>query len=130
MPLYSTLTEVCWCDIHHTLRIAPADNTRRAFAAACREVVLPEVFRLPGNAVCFLLKKLCVDGLIPSMQAIPHLFDSLRHLGGKVVSLADIGYQVVKVHATVFVAFNQLEVTFSNGATGDAALIAVMRVVS
>jgi len=93
------------------------------------DVLLPEVFGLPRNAVGFLLKKLCIDRLIPRMQAIAHLFDSLRHLGGKVIGLADIGCQVVKVNATVFVAFHQLEVTLSNSAAGNAALIAVVRVV-
>ena len=52
------------------------------------------------------IQKFGVDVFVPSVKLPAHVIDSVRHSIGDVVPLADVFRQVVKVHATVFEAFD------------------------
>src|SRR5687768_14304802 len=69
------------------------------------------------------------DFLAPGFQLLSQLAGALRHLCGQAAALGGIVFQVVELERGVLVALDQLPVSLADGASGEAALVAVVRVV-
>ena len=70
----------------------------------------------------------CKDILTPLSQLDMQVFGYVRQLLSQIFFFADIVLEVVEFDAIVFEELNEFVVTFTDGGTGRAALIAVVRV--
>ena len=66
---------------------------------------------------------------VPLMQAGPHGRDALGVLAGDVMGLAHVVAQMIQVYLAILIPLNQLPSSHANCSSGEATLVAVVRIV-